>query len=162
MPSLDQQQFQAASEEAKDQPVNGDDVELLTRMAIKLMSDGGLDVIKTALQESQDPAQVVGQFMVQLISQLAENVGQQVDIDMRAFLAKGGVLENLLDYIEEQLGYPAEFSDQIYGEVVEMIKAAATDPEPVSEGGPPPPAPQGQPPQGGPPQGGPPPQQGGY
>lgn len=149
MPSIDQVQYEEAAEDAKGDPVNGDDVEILTRLGIQLLKDGdGLNVIKTALQESQDPPQVVGQFLAQLIGQLGEQVGSQIDIDMRAFLTKGGVLEHLLDYIEGELGLPSEWSDQVWNEVIEVIKGAARDPEPVSEGGQPPQPPQ-QPPQQG-------------
>lgn len=34
----------------------------------------------------------------------------------------------VLDYIEKKLGYPEEFSDQVYSAVLETIKAAAQRP----------------------------------
>lgn len=154
MPTVEEMKMARDTEATKDVPVAGGDVELLTRMCIQLMNEGGgLDVIAQALNESQDPGQVVGQFIAQLMGQLGEQARGEVNIDMRAFLANDGVLEHVLDYIEGKLGLPPEFSDQVYNEVVEVIKAAASDPQPPSQGGPPPQQ-QAQPQQPMPPQGG--------
>lgn len=109
--------------------VSDEDVEIVTRMGIKLLMDGGaIKQIEQAIRQSEDPGQVVGQFLAQLIAQLAEQLQGQIDLDPRVFLAKGGFLENILNFIEDQLGLPEEFSDQVWGEVVEVIKALANDP----------------------------------
>lgn len=134
MPTVDQNISKRALDQMGDSPVPDEDVELLVRTAIKLLNEGGgVDVIKQALNSSQDPGQVVGQFMGQLIMQMGENMIEQLQIDPRAFLAKGGFLEEILDYLEEQLALPPEFSDQVYSEVVEMIKAVVMKPEPPNE-----------------------------
>lgn len=123
---------QPGAEEQTAVPQN--DAELATRMGIKMLAEGGgLELISKAINESQDPAQVVGQFLAQLIGQLAEKLREQVELDPRVFLAKDGFLDAILNYIEQQLGYPQEFSDQIYGEVLEVIKAAASSPPPPNE-----------------------------
>lgn len=107
-----------------------EDAELATRMIIKMMNEaGGLQTIQDAIQQSQDPAQVIGTFLAQMMGQLAEQLNQQAGIDPGVFLAKDGVLEAILNYIEQKLGYPEDFSDQIYQQVLETIKAAAQNPE---------------------------------
>lgn len=97
-------------------------------MGIKLLEAGGLEQIKKALESSQDPAQVIGTFLVQMIGHMGEQLASQFQIDNRVFLAKNGFLDTILDYIEAKLGYPKDFSDQIYGAVLETIKAAAMQP----------------------------------
>lgn len=120
---------QEGAENSQD-TVSDEDVEIATRMGIKLLMDGGaIQQIETAIRQSEDPGQVVGQFLAQLIAQLAEQLQGQIDLDPRVFLAKGGFLENILNFIEDQLGLPEEFSEQVWGEVVEMIKALAMDPQ---------------------------------
>lgn len=139
--------------------VSPQDTELVVRMTIQLLDQGGLKVIEDALNKSQDPAMVVGQFLAQMIGVLAEQLGEQINLDPRVFLAKGGWLDHVLDYIEKQLGYPEEFSDQIYSATLETIKAAAMSPpapnnvmggEPEQPAAQPPmPAQPGMPPAGG-------------
>lgn len=134
MPSIDQVNSQAAAEELSDVPVAEEDIELVTRMGIQLLKQqNGLQVIKDAIDKSQDPAQVVGQMLATIIHGLAEQVSKNVELDLRAFLAEGGFLERILDYIEDELGYPEEFSERIYQEVLEMLKAAAQDPPPPND-----------------------------
>lgn len=125
------------------------DVELAVRMTIKLLRDGGgLNIIKDAIQQSKDPAQVIGQFLSQVAGQLAEKLDQEYGIDPRIFVSQGGWLEQVLDYIEKQLGLPEEFSDEISGAVLETMKGAAMGSQNAAQ-------PQGQPaPQGAPPMAG--------
>lgn len=117
----------ASLDSVKEKKVNaGDDVEIAVRMTIKMLRDGGgIKVIADAMNQSKDPAQVVGQFLAQIAGQLAEKLDEQYGIDPRIFVAQGGWLDKILDYIEKQLGYPEEFSEEIYGAVLETIKAAA-------------------------------------
>lgn len=116
-------------EQQAQKQVSGDDVEIVTRMGIQLLMEGkGLEVIEKAVRQSKDPGLVVGQFFAQLIGQLAEKLAGEIDLDPRVFLAKGGFLENMLNFVEKKLGLPSEFSDQVWSEVVEVIKAAANNP----------------------------------
>lgn len=101
------------------------DVELAVRMTVKLLNEGGMDVIAQALKESSDPAQVVGQFLGQIVGQLAEKLNREFGTDPRIFLANDGWLTKVLDYIEGELGLPPEFSDEVFSQVLEVIKAAA-------------------------------------
>lgn len=126
--SLDEAQTQAVVENNQGEQVSGQDTEIAVRMTIQMLSEGGLQVIEDAINKSQDPAVVIGQFLSQLMVALSDQLGQQVNLDPRVFLAKGGWLDEILDYIEKKLGYPEEFSDQVYAQVVETIKAAAMQP----------------------------------
>ncbi len=109
--------------------VSGDDVELAFRMTVQLLDDGGLDLIKNAIDQSADPAMVIGQFLSQIMGQLAEQLQKEYEVDPKIFLAKDGWLDAVLDFIEAELGYPSNFSDQIYQQVLEIIKAAAHTPD---------------------------------
>lgn len=110
---------------------NPDHVEVAVRMGVKMIRDGGgLKIISEALNKSKDPAQVIGQFLAQLIGKLAEQLRSEFNIDPGLFVANGGFLDHILDYIEQQLKLPSEFSDQVYSQVMETIKAAAMEPPP--------------------------------
>lgn len=127
--------------EASNKQGGNKDVEIAVRMTIKMLQEGGgMKVIVDAIQQSQQPAQVIGQFLAQMIGQLAENLQREMDIDPKIFLAKGGWLDSILNYIEKEMDMPEEFSDEIYPEVLETIKAAAQSPQGGQQ--------QGQPPQG--------------
>lgn len=129
MTTVQQNMTRQAIENMQDQPVPDEDVEILVRAGIKLLSQGGIQVIAEAINTSSDPAQVIGQFMAQLIMKMGEEMVEQLRIDPRAFLAKGGFLEELLNYIEEQLGLDPSFSDKVYSETAEVVKAALMQPE---------------------------------
>lgn len=106
--------------------VSSTDVEIAVRMGIKVLTEGnGLQVIQDALNQSKDPAQVIGQFLTQMMAKMAEQLRAKIGLDPSVFLAKRGFLETILDYIEQKLGYPKDFSDKIYDEVLNAIKAAA-------------------------------------
>lgn len=126
--SLEEAQTQAVVKENQGERVSGEDTEIAVRMTIQMLSEGGLQVIEDAINKSEDPALVIGQFLAQLMVVLGDQLGQQINLDPRVFLAKGGWLDEILDYIEKKLGYPEEFSDQVYAQVVETIKAASMQP----------------------------------
>lgn len=110
--------------EKKEQAGAENPAEMVSMMGMALLDNGGLAEIDKALKSSQDPPQVVGAFMTQLIGQLAE-MTTQMGISPNVYLEKGGFLDQTLAYIERKLSLPAEFSDQVYGETLEAIKAAA-------------------------------------
>jgi|SRR5690606_30947732 len=111
-----------------------EDVEIAVRLAIKMLNEGGgLKIIADAIQQSKDPAQVIGKLLAQMIGQLAEKLRDEVGINPGIFIAKNGFLDQILDYIETKLGYPEDFSDQIYVQVLDTIKAAARTPRPQGQ-----------------------------
>jgi hypothetical protein len=127
--SLDQVDLERQVQDSKGAVMNDDDIELATRMGIKLLNEGnGLQIVRQAVNSSKDPAQVIGQFLAQIMAQLATALHQEYQIDPRIFLCKGGWLEHMLDYIETQLHLPKNFSDQMFAQTVEVIKAAAQKP----------------------------------
>ena len=102
-----------------------DDKQLVSMMGMAMLDKGGLQTIQQALQSSQDPGQVVGQFIAQMAGQLAESTQANFGIDPAVFAAPDGFVDQMLQYIETSLGLPPEFSDQVYGETMEVLKAAA-------------------------------------
>lgn len=128
--SLDQANTEKFVENSKGKTVDTKDVELVVRMGIKLLNESGaLQQIQQSINQSKDPAQVIGVVLAQMMGQMAEQAASQLNVDPRVFLAKNGFLDHILDYIEKKLGYPEEFSDQVYARVLEVIKAAARSPE---------------------------------
>ena len=106
--------------------VDPDLVDTLYLMSVDMIKESGvLEKLGPALQQSADPAQVVGQFLVQLIGHLADVASEQFNFDPRVFLARDGWLDRTLEFIEDELGLPEEFSDQVKDTVLEMIKALA-------------------------------------
>ena len=128
--SLDQVTAERGVKANEGTKFSSEDVELAVNFGVKLLNDGGgLKLIRDAINQSNDPAQVIGQFLAQIIAQLAEKLATEYSIDPGIFLAKDGWLEYILNYIERKLEYPSDFSDQIYNQVLEIIKAAAMGPE---------------------------------
>lgn len=124
----------------------GSDKELVSMMGMAMLDNGGLDTIKAALGSSEDPGQVVGQFIAQMVGQLAQMTEEQMGIDPAVYGESDGFLDQILNYIEVELKLPPEFSDQVYGETLEVMKAAAMGGEggqPAPEQGAPAPAPAG-------------------
>jgi hypothetical protein len=133
----------------KEKPKKDDgmsDRDLVSMMGMAMLDNGGLETIQQALQKSQDPVQVISQFMAQLIGSQAEYTAQNFGVNPAVYTEEGGFLDQLTDYVERKLKLPADMSDQVYGETLEVMKAAAAQP-PQEQGG--------QPPAGGPPQAGP-------
>lgn len=107
------------------------DLEIAVKMGTRLMKEaGGLKAIEQALGGSGDPVQAISKFLVQLIMQIKEAVSSQgVELSPNIVLAQGGWVEQMLDVIEGELGLPADFSDQVFGDVVETFKALAQSPQ---------------------------------
>lgn len=110
--------------------------EVISMMGMAMLDSGGLDLIGKAIGESQDPGQVVGQVLAQMMGQIAEFAQEQMGIDPAIFLEEDSFLDQILNYIERKLKLPPEFSDQVYGEVLEVMKAAAKQPEGGQAAGP--------------------------
>lgn len=78
-----------------------DDLKIAVLFAEKLIDEGGIDVIDQAVKESSDPGQVVGQFMMQMASQLGEKLPEDMKLSPRIFFAEGGWVEQVSDYLQE-------------------------------------------------------------
>lgn len=111
-------------------PPDEQQTELVTRLCIKAIDDGGaLDTLEKAVRTSDNLAVVFGQFIVQLIGNVMDQLAGKFDIDPAIFLhPKEGVVIHILDYLEHKLGLPDEFSDQVWPQILEMIKGLAQNP----------------------------------
>lgn len=114
------------------------DLQIAVALGKRLMKDaGGLKAVEQAIAGSGDPAQAVSKFLVQLITQIKEAVASEgVELSPRIVLANNGWVTQMLDSMEQELGLPPEFSDEVFNDVIETFKALA------ASGGQ---APQGQP-----------------
>lgn len=105
------------------------DADKIMQLVMKLLEQGGWDVVEQALN-SQDPAQPLGAFIAQLIMQITEQMANaEQDMDLRAWLMPGGIVEMLLNVFEAEFDLPSEFSDEIFKNVVKNIQSAVQEPQ---------------------------------
>lgn len=86
-----------------------DDLRVMVSMAKNMIDEGGISVIEQA-QSSKDPGQIIGQFLLQLGSQLGEQL--PFDPSPRIMLARGGWLEQVSDYLQEEYDIPRKDMDR--------------------------------------------------
>jgi hypothetical protein len=153
MASLDQETPRKESTKDTGKAVHPD-AKLVSMMGMSMLDKGGLQAIEQALNTSEDPGQVVGQFVAQMAGRLAEYTATEMGINPAVYAQPNGFVDQILNHIERKLKLPKEFSDSVYGEVMEVMKAAAMSPEQAGAQAPQQGAPQG-PPQAGPPAPGP-------
>lgn len=87
------------------------DLEIAVLLGKRLIEDGGAEVL-TAAETSSDPGQVIGQFLMQLGSQMAEQLPEGLTLSPAIFLAEGGWLEQMSDFIQEEYGIAREVMDR--------------------------------------------------
>lgn len=116
-----------------EQEVNPD-AQLVSMMGMAMLNKGGLQAIEQALGQSQDPGQVVSQMLAQMTGRLAEYTSAEMGIDPGVYAMPNGFVDQMLGYIERKLKLPKEFSDQVYDETMEVMKAAAMSPEQAQAG----------------------------
>lgn len=85
------------------------DLEIAVALAENLIDEGGYQVIQQA-EQSSDPATVIGQFLMQLGSQLGESL--PFPISPRIMLAEGGWVEQVSDYLQEEYDIPKQVMDR--------------------------------------------------
>lgn len=88
------------------------DLEIAVLIGERLLDDGGMEVIQKAIDQSRDPAQVIGQFFIQMIQQLMESLPEDVQLSPRVFLAKGGFVEQLMDYLDDEMEIDTKILDK--------------------------------------------------
>lgn len=128
------------------------DLQTAVLLAERMLQEGGFDVVEQAINESSDPAQVIGQFLLQMIMQMDESAPNDAKFSRRIWLAKGGWLEQVMDIIidEFQLDHAIADKAEIYvaQTATEMAKAGMARGQAAQQGQPPaeaPPIPQGAP-----------------
>lgn len=87
------------------------DLEIAVLLGKKLVDEGGAEVIQAA-QGSSDPSQVIGQFLVQLASQMVEQMPEEMKPSPKVFLAEGGWLEQMSDFLQEEYDVSREIMDR--------------------------------------------------
>lgn len=102
------QEQQSPQEMTEDQE---QDLTIAVNIAKNLIDDGGWDIIEQAL-ESSDPGQIIGQFLMQLVAQMTENLPEGIDIDPAIYLAIGGWVEQISDYLQEEYDVSKEIMDR--------------------------------------------------
>lgn len=107
--ALDEQMTQEAPEMEQLTDEEERDLEIMVALGENLIDEGGWQVIQQA-EQSSDPAVVIGQFLMQLGSQLGEQL--PFDISPRIMLASGGWLEEMSDYLQEEYDVPKDVMDR--------------------------------------------------
>lgn len=88
------------------------DLKIAVLFAEKLIDEGGIDVIDQAVKESSDPSQVIGQFMMQMASQMQEQLPEDMKLSPRIFFAVGGWVEQVSDYLQDEYKIPRKVMDR--------------------------------------------------
>lgn len=112
----------AAPEEGRLSKDEEDDLAIALLLAENVIDDGGIQVIDDALNDSNDPGQVIGQFLMQLVSQMSEQMPRDFQFSPRIFFAQGGWVEQISDYLQEEYGVPQDVMDK-----AEIFIAAQAD-----------------------------------
>ena len=102
------QEQQSPQEMTEDQE---QDLSIAVNICKNLIDDGGIEVIEQALQ-TPDPGQVIGQFLMQMVAQMTENLPNGVEIDPAIYLAVGGWVEQISDYLQEEYDVPKQVMDR--------------------------------------------------
>lgn len=102
-------QEEAQSNDLSD--IEEQDLSIMVNLAKNMIDDEGINVIKSA-EQSKDQGQVIGQFLFQLGSQLAEKLSGMVDISPRIMMAEGGWVEQVSDYLQEEYSIPKAIMDR--------------------------------------------------
>ena len=85
------------------------DLKIMVNLGKDMIDEGGYSVVEQALN-SKDPGVVIGQFLMQLGSQMGEQL--PFDPSPRIMLARGGWLEQMSDYMQEEYDVPKKDMDR--------------------------------------------------
>lgn len=87
------------------------DLEIAVLLGKRLIDQGGQEIIDAAMNSS-DPAQVIGQFLLQLGSQLGEQLPDELKFDPAIMLASGGWLEQISDFLQDEYDVSMDIMDR--------------------------------------------------
>lgn len=107
-----QDQQDAPAPKANFSPAEEKDLRIGVLMGEQFLDEGGLDVIQKAMDSSSDPAQVIGQFFVQLIQKMQESMPSEMKLSPKIYLSKHGWLEQMMDYVIEKLHIDTAITDR--------------------------------------------------
>lgn len=103
---MEQEEDVSEQELTKDEQ---DDLAIMVTISKNLIDDGGYEVIEQA-QNSKDPGVVIGQFLMQLSEQLAEQL--PFEPSARILLAEDGWVEQISDFLQEDYNVPKKIMDR--------------------------------------------------
>ena len=86
-----------------------EELKVMVNLAETMIDEGGFKVIEQALS-SKDPGTIIGQFLMQLGSQLGEKL--PFEISPRIMLAEGGWVEEISDYLQDEYDVPQKVMDR--------------------------------------------------
>lgn len=124
-----------------------EDLDIMVNLAKTMIDEGGYSVIEQA-EASSDPAQIIGQFLLQLGSQIAEQLPADAKPSPRIMLCEGGWVEQVSDYLQEEYDVSRDTMDRAEMYVGSGAQAIAQGQQ--QPGGPAGPAPAPEAPVGGP------------
>lgn len=85
------------------------ELDIMVSIAEDMIDEAGAQVIEQALA-SKDPGTIIGQFLMQLGSQVGEQL--PFEISPRIMLAAGGWVEQVSDYLQEEYDVPKKIMDR--------------------------------------------------
>lgn len=113
------------------------DLRTAVLIAERMFEEEGYSIIEQALNTSSDPAQVIGQFLIQMIKSLDENMPNNAKLSRRIWLAQGGWVEQVMDMIIEEfdLDYAIADKAEVYigTTIAQMAKAGQTSGSPAPQ-----------------------------
>ena len=86
------------------------DLAIMVTLTKNLIDDGGYEIIEQA-QNSKDPGVVIGQFLMQLLTQLEEQL--PFEPAPIVIFAEDGWVEQVSDYIQEEYKVPKKVMDRV-------------------------------------------------
>lgn len=86
------------------------DLAIMVTLTKNLIDDGGYEIIEQA-QNSKDPGVVIGQFLMQLLTQLEEQL--PFEPAPIVIFAEDGWVEQVSDYIQEEYQVPKKIMDRV-------------------------------------------------
>ena len=110
--ALEEQMRQAPEQDGALSEEEEADLAIAVNIGKQLLDEGGGQVIDQALEESSDPAQVIGQFVMQMGSQMEEELPEGLTLSKRIYMAEGGGVEQIMDYLQEQWDVPKDVTDR--------------------------------------------------
>lgn len=88
------------------------DLNIAVMLSQKLIDEGGIGVIQEAVKGSKDPGQVIGQFLMQMVSQMNEQLPKEMALSPRIYFAEGGWIEQISDYLQDEYDIEQKVMDR--------------------------------------------------
>ena len=117
------------------------DLQIAVDMGMEMIDDGGFDMIQQAIDQSNDPGQVIGQFLLQLGSEIMSKMPEGLELSPRILLAHDGWVEQISDYLQDQYGVSEDIMNRAESYVGAAAMQMAQGGAQQAPGGPPPQAP---------------------